>query len=67
VILISLLHIYTIDNRIGGVMVSMVASSVVDCGFIGGVMVSVLASSLVDRGFIGGVMVSRVRLESGRS
>jgi hypothetical protein len=36
----------------------MLASSVVDRGFIGGVMVSVLASSVVDRGFIGGVMVS---------
>ena len=34
-------------NRIGGVMVSVLASSVVDCGFIGGVMVSVLASSVV--------------------
>ena len=31
-------------------MVSMLASSVVDCGFIGGVMVSVLASSVVDCG-----------------
>ena len=40
------------------VMVSVVASSAVDCGFIGGVMVSVLASSAVDCGFIGGVMVS---------
>ena len=28
-------------------MVSVLASSVVDCGFIGGVMVSVLASSSV--------------------
>ena len=36
----------------------MLASSVVDHGFIGGVMVSVLASSVVDHGFIGGVMVS---------
>ena len=45
----------------------MLASSLVDRGFIGGVMVSVLASSLVDRGFIGGVMVRRARLESGRS
>jgi hypothetical protein len=43
---------------IGGVMVSVLTSSVVDHGFIGGVMVSVLASSVVDRGFIGGVMVS---------
>jgi hypothetical protein len=32
-------------------MVSVLASSVVDRGFIGGVMVSVLASSVVDRGF----------------
>jgi hypothetical protein len=39
-------------------MVSVLASSAVDRGFIGGVMVSVLASSAVDRGFIGGVMVS---------
>ena len=37
-------------NRIGGVMVSVLASSVVDRGFIGGVMVSVLSSSVVDRG-----------------
>jgi hypothetical protein len=43
---------------IGGVMVSVLPSSVVDRGFIGGVMVSVLPSSVVDRGFIGGVMVS---------
>ena len=46
------------ENRIGVVMVSVLASSEVDRGFIGGVMVSVLASSVVDRGFIGGVMVS---------
>ena len=39
-------------NHIGGVMVSVLASRVVDRG---GVMVSVLASSVVDRG---GVMVS---------
>ena len=45
----------------------MLASSLVDRGFIGGVMVSVLTSSLVDRGFIGGVLVRRARLESGRS
>jgi hypothetical protein len=32
-------------------MVSVLASSAVDRGFIGGVMVSVLASSAVDRGF----------------
>jgi hypothetical protein len=37
---------------------SMLASRVVDCGFIGGVMVSMLTSRVVDRGFIGGVMVS---------
>jgi hypothetical protein len=36
----------------------VLASSVVDRGFIGGVMVSVLASSEIGRGFIGGVMVS---------
>jgi hypothetical protein len=30
----------------------MLASSMVDHGFIGGVMVSMLASSAVDRGFI---------------
>ena len=42
-----------INNHIGGVMVSMLASSVVDRGFIGGVMISV-----VDHGFIGGVIVS---------
>jgi hypothetical protein len=48
-------------------MVSVLASILVDRGFIGGVMASVLASSLVDRGFIGGVMVRRARLESGRS
>ena len=45
-------------NRIGGVMVSMLVSNVVDRGFIGGVMVSVLVWKVVDRGFIGGVMVS---------
>ena len=38
-------------NRIGGVMVSMLSSSVVDHGFIGGVMVSMLSSSVVDHGF----------------
>ena len=31
-------------------MVSVLASSVVECGFIGGVMVSVLNSSVVDCG-----------------
>ena len=45
-------------NPIGGVIVSMLASSAVDRGFIGGVMVSMLASRAVDCGFIGGVMVS---------
>jgi hypothetical protein len=39
-------------------MVSVVASSAVDCGFIGVVRVSVVASSAVDRELIGGVMVS---------
>ena len=48
-------------------MVSVLASSLVDRGFIGGVMVSVLASSLVDRGFIGGVMVSVLASSHGRS
>ena len=47
-------------------MVRMLASSVVDHGFIGGVMVRMLASSVVDHGFIGGVMV-RVLVSSGRS
>jgi hypothetical protein len=37
-------------------MVSVLASSAVDRGFIGDVMVSVLASSVVDRGFIGDVV-----------
>jgi hypothetical protein len=36
----------------------MLASSVVNCGFIGDVMGSMLASIVVDRGFIGGVMGS---------
>jgi hypothetical protein len=40
-------------NHIGGIMVSVIASSVVDRGFIGGIMVGVIASSVVDRGFIG--------------
>ena len=48
-------------------MVSVLASSLIDRGFIGGVMVSVLALSLVDRGFTGSVMVRRARLESGSS
>ena len=46
------------SNHIGGVMVSVLTSSVVDRGFISGVMVSVLTSSVVDHGFISGVMVS---------
>jgi coenzyme F420-reducing hydrogenase beta subunit len=37
-------------NRIGGVLVSVLASSAVDRGIIDGVLVSVLASSAVDRG-----------------
>ena len=40
-----------LPNRSGGVMVSVLASSAVDRGFICGVMFSVLASSVVDRGF----------------
>jgi fructose-specific phosphotransferase system IIC component len=47
-------------------MASVLASSVVDRGFIGCVIASVLASSVVDRGFIGGVMAS-VLASSGRS
>ncbi|NYT47614.1 MAG: hypothetical protein H0A75_08760, partial [Candidatus Methanofishera endochildressiae] len=46
------------SHRIGGVVASVLASSVVDRGFIGGVVVSVLTTSVVDRGFIGGVVVS---------
>ena len=38
-------------TRIGGVIVSVYASSGVDRGFISGVMVSVYASSVVDHGF----------------
>ena len=34
----------------GGVMVSVLTSSVADRGFIGGVMVSVLTSSVADHG-----------------
>jgi hypothetical protein len=49
------------------VMVSVLASSAVDCGFIGGVMVSVLASSAVDRVFICGFNGECVRLQCGRS
>ena len=54
------LSIFDSLTFIGGVMVSVFASSAVDCGFIGGVMVSMLDSSAVDCGFIGGVMVSVV-------
>jgi hypothetical protein len=39
-------------TRGGGVMVSMIASSEVDRGFIGGVMVSMLASGAVDHGLL---------------
>jgi fructose-specific phosphotransferase system IIC component len=39
-------------------MGSMLASSVIDRGFIGGVIGSALTSSVVDLGFIGGVMGS---------
>ena len=46
-------------------MVSELASSAVDCGFIGGVMVSVLASSAVMLG-IGGCNGYRARLQCGR-
>jgi hypothetical protein len=51
------LNVY-LCNHIGGVMVSVLASRVVDGVFIGGVMISVLVSRVVDRVFIGGVMVS---------
>jgi hypothetical protein len=44
----SLVNIPDEFNCIGGVMVSVLASSEVDRGFIGGVMVSVLTSSEVD-------------------
>ena len=40
-----------VGNRIDGVMISVLALSVVDRGFIDGVMISVLALSVVDRGF----------------
>ena len=50
-IIVSTAEIYFAQNHIDGVMVSVLASSVVDRGFIGGVMVSVLTSSVVDRGF----------------
>ena len=45
------LVILNVQNCIGDVMVSVLVSSVVDCGFIGDVMVSVLASIVVDCGF----------------
>jgi coenzyme F420-reducing hydrogenase beta subunit len=57
-IIVSTEEIYFAENRIDGVMVSVLASSVVDRGFIGGVIVSMFASCVVGRGFIGGVMVS---------
>jgi hypothetical protein len=44
-------RIFIVIARIGGVMVIVFTSSVVDRGFIGGVMVIVLASSEVDREF----------------
>ena len=50
-IIVSTEEIYFAENRIDGVMVSMLASSVVDRGFICGVTVSVLVPSAVDRGF----------------
>jgi hypothetical protein len=43
---------------VGGVSVTVLASSAVDREFIGGVIVTVLASSAVDREFIGGVIVT---------
>ena len=50
--LVTYSHIlFYILNQIGGVKASVVASSLVDRGFIGGVKASVVASSLVDRGF----------------
>ena len=44
-------YISRIFNRIGGVIVNVLASGAVDHGFIGGVIVNVLASSAVDHGF----------------
>jgi hypothetical protein len=40
-------------NHIGGVMVTVLPSNVIDRGVnhIGGVMVTVLASNVIDRGF----------------
>ena len=37
-----------------GVVINVLASKEVDCGFVGGVMVSVLVSKEVDCGLIGG-------------
>jgi hypothetical protein len=37
-----------------GVVINVLASKAVDCGFVGGVMVSVLVSKEVDCGLIGG-------------
>ena len=51
-------YISRIFNRIGGVIVNVLASGAVDHGFIGGVIVNMLASSAVDHGFIGGVIVN---------
>ena len=71
--MVSVLVSSVVRINIGGVMVSVLASSVVDRMdriTIGGVMVSVLASSVVDRMdriTIGGVMVSVHRLQCGRS
>ena len=55
---VNLMSYLTLVNCISDVMVSVLASSAVDHGFIVDVMVSVLASSAVDHGFIGDVMVS---------
>jgi hypothetical protein len=46
--------IYRFRGFIGGVMVSVLVSKVVDRGLIGGVLFSILVSKAVDRGFIGG-------------
>ena len=45
-------------------MISMLALSAVDCGFISGVMISMLALSAVDCGFISGVMISMLALSA---
>ena len=44
------MHVQLKINRIGGVIVNMLTSSVVDHGFIDGVIVNVLTSSAVDHG-----------------